>query len=213
MTVKQMFCNIATILFFYMMNKYKYGEIHMLMPNFLFHLVAKGKKRRLRIQALLHDDQLVHEDAGINQVATSFYKDLFGPSSCPSISLNNLNMKKLDEEDRILLSALFPLDEIRKVVFSLKHNNAPSLDGLPVEFYEDFWEIIKLDLWNLFKDFSNGSLTIERLNYGIVTLLPKVTNAVEMKYFRPICLLNVCYKIITKVLNNRLAQCITKPPR
>jgi hypothetical protein len=31
-----------------------------------------------------------------------------------------------------------------------------------------------------------------------------------MKNFRSICLLNVCYKIITKVLNNRLAQCITK---
>jgi hypothetical protein len=44
----------------------------------------------------------------------------------------------------------------------------------------------------------------------MVTLLPKVDNAVEMKNFRPICLLNVCYKIITKVLNNRLASCITK---
>jgi hypothetical protein len=44
----------------------------------------------------------------------------------------------------------------------------------------------------------------------MVTLLPKVDNAVDMKNFRPICLLNVCYKIITKVLNNRLASCITK---
>ena len=44
----------------------------------------------------------------------------------------------------------------------------------------------------------------------MVTLLPKVDNAVEMKNFRLICLLNVCYKIITKVLNNRLALCITK---
>ena len=42
----------------------------------------------------------------------------------------------------------------------------------------------------------------------MVTLFPKVNNVVEMKIFRPISLL--CYKIITKVLNNRLAFCITK---
>lgn len=67
-----------------------------------------------------------------------------------------------------------------------------------------------MDLWNLFKDFHSGSVAIERLNFGIVTLLPKMDNAHEIKKFRPICLLNVCYKIITKVLNNRMAQCITK---
>jgi hypothetical protein len=43
-----------------------------------------------------------------------------------------------------------------------------------------------------------------------VTLLPKGYTALEMKNFRPICLLNVCYKIITKVPNNMLAHCITK---
>jgi retron-type reverse transcriptase len=53
-------------------------------------------------------------------------------------------------------------------------------------------------------------LDIKRLNFGLVTLLPKVDNPVEMKNFRPIYLLHVCYKIITKVLTNRLAICITK---
>jgi hypothetical protein len=43
-----------------------------------------------------------------------------------------------------------------------------------------------------------------------VTLIPKVDNANEMKIFISICLLNVSYKIFTKVLNNRLASCITK---
>jgi hypothetical protein len=96
------------------------------------------------------------------------------------------------------------------VVFDLKHNSAPGPNGFPVEFFQDFLELIYLDIWNLFKDFYHGNLDIERLNYGMVTLLPKVDNAVEMKNFRPICLLNVCYKIITKVLNNILSLCIKK---
>jgi hypothetical protein len=62
----------------------------------------------------------------------------------------------------------------------------------------------------MFEDLFKGNLVIERLNYGAVTLIPKVENAMEIKSYRPICLLNVCYKIITKVLNNRLMTCITK---
>lgn len=62
----------------------------------------------------------------------------------------------------------------------------------------------------MFKDFFNGSLDIARLNFRVVTLLPKVDIALEMKNFRPIRLLKVCYKIITKVLNNSFAHCITK---
>jgi hypothetical protein len=54
-------------------------------------------------------------------------------------------------------------------------------------------------------------LDIKRLNFGLVTLLPIwYDNPTDMRNFRPICLLNVCHKIITKVLTNRLASCITK---
>jgi hypothetical protein len=62
----------------------------------------------------------------------------------------------------------------------------------------------------LFEDFFKGKLDIKSLNYGVVTLFPKLDKAMEMKNFKPICLLNVCYKMITKVLNNRLTNNITK---
>jgi hypothetical protein len=62
----------------------------------------------------------------------------------------------------------------------------------------------------MFQDFFMGNFPIERLSYGLVSLIPKVEKPMDMKNFRPICLLNVSYKIITKVLNNRLASCIDK---
>jgi hypothetical protein len=61
-----------------------------------------------------------------------------------------------------------------------------------------------------FEDFQKGVLPIERLNYAIITLLPKTEEAKELKNYRPICLSNVSYKFITKNLNNRLVSCITK---
>jgi hypothetical protein len=173
-----------------------------------FHLLAKHKKRKLKILTLSHGDNMAQDENGINQLATSFYKNLFCPSQESSISLDNLYMKRLDDDDREFLTSPFSLEEVKDVVFSLKHNSAPGPDGFPSKFFQDFWDTIKSDLFNLFKSFHDGSLNIERLNFEIVTLIPKIPDATNIKAFRPICLLNVCYKIITKVLTNRLAAAL-----
>jgi hypothetical protein len=44
----------------------------------------------------------------------------------------------------------------------------------------------------LFEDFDLGNLDIKRINFGIITLLPRVKDAERIQQFRPICLLNYC---------------------
>ena len=56
----------------------------------------------------------------------------------------------------------------------------------------------------LFDWFHDNKLDVQRLNYGIITLLPKVVGANKIQQFRPICLLRCIYKLITKVLAIRL---------
>jgi len=51
---------------------------------------------------------------------------------------------------------------------------------------------------------------MSRLNYGIITLLPKVIDAERIHQYRPICLLNCIYKWITKVLTIRLELVVEK---
>lgn len=62
----------------------------------------------------------------------------------------------------------------------------------------------------MFQDFWKGHLDIKRLNYGMITLVPKLKEANTIKQYRPICLLNVDYKIFTKVLTNRLVPVARK---
>ena len=58
----------------------------------------------------------------------------------------------------------------------------------------------------LFNEFYEGGLNVNRLNYGTITLLPKLKEAERIQQYRPICLLNCLYKLITKVLTLRLDQ-------
>jgi hypothetical protein len=62
----------------------------------------------------------------------------------------------------------------------------------------------------LFASFHDQSMDIKRLNYGIITLLPKTKEAVRIKQFRPICLLNCIYKWFTKTLTLRLEPIIKR---
>ncbi len=100
--------------------------------------------------------------------------------------------------------------EVKEVVFQLKHNKAPRPDGFLAEFYQIFWETNKVDLMALFKDFYEDKLPLFNLNFEIITLLLKQKEASHIKQFRPICLLNVSFKIFTKVMVNRMTGIATK---
>jgi hypothetical protein len=62
---------------------------------------------------------------------------------------------------------------------------------------------------DLVNDFFRDRLDLERLNYGVITLVPKSTDANEVKQFRPICLLNVSFKIFTRLLYRRISRFAT----
>jgi hypothetical protein len=94
--------------------------------------------------------------------------------------------------------------EVKKVVFEMRENSAPGPDGFSVSFYKSSWDTVKAELMNMVNDFSMGNLDIARLNYGVITLIPKVKEATNVKQFRPICLLNVSFKIFTKLFTVRL---------
>lgn len=86
----------------------------------------------------------------------------------------------------------------------MKTNSAPGPNGFGVSFFKRYWDSVKGDITSMFSDFYKGILDIKRLNYGVITLVPKIKEANVIKQYRPICLLNVDYKWITKTLTNRL---------
>ena len=99
-------------------------------------------------------------------------------------------------------------------MFQMEHNKAPGPDGFLVEFYQVFWNLIKDDLMAFFTDFHKEDLNLYSLNFGIITLIPKIHEATKIQQYRPICVLNVSFKIFTKVGTNRLnkvAQSVVSP--
>ena len=117
-------------------------------------------------------------------------------------------MKKISEEERERLMAPFSSDEIKEMVFGMKKKKSPGPDGFPVDFYQEFQDLVKCDLKALIEEFAKGGIDISRLNYGIITLLPKTTDAKQIQKFKPICLLNVSFrKIVDEQIDTMCVPC------
>ena len=74
--------------------------------------------------------------------------------------------------------------------------------------------MLKSDLVQLFNELHAHRLDISGLNFGEIILLPKIKDANRIQQYRPNCLLNVSFKIFTKVATNRLngvADHVVKP--
>lgn len=51
-----------------------------------------------------------------------------------------------------------------------------------------------------------GKLDLKRLNFGVISLIPKSSDPTNIRQFRPICVLNECFKFISKVVTNRFSE-------
>jgi hypothetical protein len=178
-----------------------------------FHRVANGRRRKNTMYSLKKDDIHIQGTADLLTHATEYYKMLFGPREGNLMQLADSVwsvQEKLSDEDNIKLNEPFSEEEIQATINSMVKNKAPGPDGIPIEFYQACWPIIKNDIMNIFYDWKLGVLDLYRLNFGMIILLQKAPDADVIQKYRPICLLQVLYKWLTKVATLRVEPFMSK---
>jgi hypothetical protein len=176
-----------------------------------FHLLANGRHRKTRIFQLQDGDSIISGDDDLKKHIITYYKGLFGRPEESSITLDagrTEDIPQVSKEGNHILVEEFSEEEVRKDVFQMEHNKA--LVGFSTEFYQVFWDLIKADLMALIREFHKGNLALYSLNFMTIILLPKCAKALTIQQYRSICLLNVSFKIFTKVLTNRLVGVVQK---
>ncbi|GKA89934.1 RNA-directed DNA polymerase, eukaryota, partial [Tanacetum coccineum] len=99
-------------------------------------------------------------------------------------------------------------EEIRLAVWNCGENKSPGPDGYTFEFFRKYWNIVGPDLCEVVEYFFETCLFPKGCNSSFVALIPKVADAKSVNDFRPISLIGSVYKVVTKVLANRLALVI-----
>ncbi|KAJ9564334.1 hypothetical protein OSB04_000300 [Centaurea solstitialis] len=115
-----------------------------------------------------------------------------------------------DPKEAVVLEVRFSEEEVWLAVKDCGPNKSPGPDGFTIEFIKKFWNIIKTDLLKVFDWFWKKETLAGGCNASFVSLIPKLGNPLGLNDFRPISLIGILYKLISKVLAERLKKVISK---
>ena len=139
------------------------------------------------------------------EVASDFFHTLFHAVASDQMEeCLNVVHTRVTVDMKVVLSSELTADEVRMALFQMGPTKALGPDGMNALFYQKFWHIVGDDVVCVVLDFLNNGNMLPKINHTNIVLLPKVKDPEKMFDFRQISLCNVIYKIISKVLANKL---------
>lgn len=108
------------------------------------------------------------------------------------------------------LNCVITREEVKTEMFDMAPYKAPGPDGLPAGFYQKAWSIVGDSICSLVETYFETGTLPDGINDTLISLIPKVACPESVTQFGPISLCNVCYKVITKVMVNRMKPLLEK---
>ncbi|XP_048620199.1 uncharacterized protein LOC125590614 [Brassica napus] len=173
-----------------------------------FHALTKQRRARNKITQLLDaNGNIVEDEEGLVAIATSYFRQIF-ESSIPEDIEEALSEVPTTVTGSMNDNLTAPVTEweVKLALFAMHPDKAPGPDGMTALFYQKFWDIVKEDLTLMVNKFLFDGTVTNGLNDTNICLIPKTPKPNDMAQFRPISLCNVSYKIISKVLCQRLKK-------
>jgi hypothetical protein len=175
-----------------------------------FHACASQRKQRANILKVKNlDDQWCTSQNQIELAFISYFSNIYKAGSAMDMEdcLNAVEKNMTGEMNLRLLSEP-TVEEITTAMQGMDPLKAPGPNGFSACFYQANWAIIQSEMPSC--HFFNSGRLGDGINTTYIALIPKVQNPVHVSDFKPISLCNVIYKLISKVLANRLKPILSQ---
>eukprot|EP00253_Pinus_taeda_P032424 PITA_32424 len=183
--------------------------------NTSFHRQYRARLSRNHISEITTTEgQICKGFSQIKEAAESHFRRLYTASKQGNEEetvdlLSNIPLLVSLEDNFTLINSIIE-EETIKVIWSMDSDKAPGPDGFTIHFYKTCWDIIKADLIKMIKGFTKKAKVGGGTNSTYLALIPKETNPETFARFRTISLCNASYKILAKLLANRIKPLLNK---
>lgn len=174
-------------------------------------MAASSRKKVKTLQKLINKDGILIEDQlGKCNVVHDYFEELFKKNQGSYNVVVSAVHERISVDDNIKLTAPFCIEEFRSALYQMDPDKAPGPEGLNPVFYRRFWDFCGEETFNACCHW----LEVGNFPYSVhdtsIVLIPKCDNPSSMNDWRPISLCNVVYKLLSKVLANRLKSVLSK---
>ena len=175
-----------------------------------FHKMTNSHRKRNNIDRIRIEDKLFNGTEEVKDGIVRAVKDLFEDHGGWRASPEGLNFSRLNAMEAVSLEVPFTEEEVHGALVELNGDKVPGPNGFTVAFWQFGWDVVKADILGLFRDFHDHGSFVRSLNSTFMVLIPKRGGVEDLKDFRPISLTGSIYKLIAKVLANRLKKVMNK---
>jgi len=179
-------------------------------PTAYFFNLEKVFKKQNEMYCLTTPDGLKTCDSRkMRKIAVDFYSELYKKEDTDNGCTLQLlqQLPTITEEQSRTLDSALSFQELTEAVTQMSTGRSPGIDGLPVDFYKAFWKIIGRDFYEVVQKCFNDKLLPKSCQRAVLALLPKKGDLSLLKNWRPVSILTSDYKIIAKLLANRM-KCV-----
>jgi hypothetical protein len=144
----------------------------------------------------------------IREFVIGKFQEMFTAEEIGSNELEDIIASSITIEENSLLCQVPTPTEIKNVLFGMQSLKSPGPDGLPLLFYKKYWKVVGHSVIKAVHNFFISGKMLKEVNHSYIVLIPKVLNPSNINHYRPISLCNTIYKVISKLLMDRLRTVI-----
>eukprot|EP00253_Pinus_taeda_P031123 PITA_31123 len=180
-----------------------------------FHNYAKGRKVKNTIWNIpLPEGGVADSFNKLSHLGSSHFRHLYkqhpGSSIADIINIVGHFPKFLNEDESEALFDPVTPRELESTLKWFKREKSPGLDGWTIEFYITFYDLLSNDLLRVVEECKVSGSLYNAVNSTFIALIPKSDSPSSFDDYRPISLCNVLYKIISKIIANRLRPILSR---
>ncbi|TYK21642.1 LINE-1 retrotransposable element ORF2 protein [Cucumis melo var. makuwa] len=173
-----------------------------------FHKICSTRQRRSIISNINSVDGVpCSTNESIAKAFLDHFEDIYkgGGEESPWL-IDNLSWSPISTTQAQNLCSLFTEEEIHAALTAFSNNKSPGPDGFTMEFYKSTWSVLKEEIFNIFRDFHSNCIINKAVNMTNIALIAKKEKCAEPADYRPISLTTSIYKLIAKVIAERLKE-------